>query len=161
MKKIVNYGKTFAFTPAVIEYPRDVAELSAVVRGAKKLRVMGSRHSWSTGIATDQTLVSLDRMNRIQRVDERTLQVVVQGGIKLHDLIAQLDARGLALANLGSIDEQSLAGAIATGTHGTGLAFRCLADQVLSLRLVDAKGNDRTVQKGHADFDAVVVGLGC
>jgi L-gulono-1,4-lactone dehydrogenase len=161
MRKIVNYGKNVAFAPESVAIPSNVAELRDVVRRAERLRVIGSGHSWSTAIVTDKTLVSLDRMRGILHVDEQNLQVTVQGGIKLHELIAQLDARGLALENLGSIDEQSLAGAIATGTHGSGIAFRCLADQVVALRLVDAEGNDRVVRRVDPDFDAVVVGLGC
>jgi L-gulonolactone oxidase len=161
MRKIVNYGKNVTFSPGSVVLPGNVAELRDVVRRAGRLRVIGSGHSWSTAIVTDGTLVSLDRMRGILHVDEQNLHVTVQGGIKLHELIAQLDARGLALANLGSIDEQSLAGAIATGTHGSGVAFRCLADQVVALRLVDAEGNDRVVRRTDPDFDAVVVGLGC
>lgn len=161
MKKIVNFGKNLAFTPARVAYPESAAELQGLVRQAKKLRVMGSGHSWSPAIVTDQTLVSLDRMKRVLRVDEAGLRVTVQAGIKLKELIAELESRGLALANLGSIAEQSLAGAISTGTHGTGLGFSCLAAQVVALRLVDGAGNDRALAKGDPDFDAVVVGLGC
>lgn len=161
MKKIVNFGKNVAFTPAHVAYPTSAEALQRLVRQAQKLRVMGSAHSWSRAIVTDQTLVSLDRMNRVLQVDEAGLRVTVQAGIKLKELIAALDRRGLALANLGSIAEQSIAGAISTGTHGTGLAFPCLAAQVVGLRLVDGQGNDRALQKGDPDFDAVVVGLGC
>lgn len=161
MKRIENFGRTFDFTPARVAYPESIAELRRVVSGARKVRVMGSRHSWSKGIVTDDTLVSLDRMNRVLAVDHEAKRVTVQAGIKLDDLVAELDNRGLALANLGSIADQSLAGAISTGTHGTGLGFGCLADQVESLSLIDGRGDERRLDRGHADFDAVVVGLGC
>ena len=100
-------------------------------------------------------------MNRFVRIDEGARRVTVQAGIKLKDLIAGLEEHGLALANLGSIDEQSLAGAISTGTHGTGLGFQCLASQIESLALIDGAGNERHIGKSHPDFNAVVVGLGC
>jgi L-gulonolactone oxidase len=158
---IRNYGNTWSFTPRTVAYPTSVDELRRLVAGAKKVRVMGTRHSWSTGIVTDDTLISLDRMNRVLAVDAVARRVTVQAGIKLKDLIAELEYRGLALANLGSIAEQSLAGAISTGTHGSGIAFRCLADQVQSLALVDGRGEERRLDRGHPDFDAVVVGLGC
>lgn len=160
-KTVVNFGRNVSFVPATIETPATVAELQSLVRRAKKLRVMGSRHSWSPAIATDQTLVSLERMARIQRVDEAAQRVTVQAGIPLKTLIAELDRRGLALSNLGSIAEQTLAGAIATGTHGTGLGFPCLAAQVVALRFIDGAGDDRRLERGDPDFDAVVVGLGC
>jgi L-gulono-1,4-lactone dehydrogenase len=161
MTTFANYGKNWAFTPSRVHYPASAAELQRLVRGATKLRVMGARHSWSKGIVTDQTLVSLDGMNRILHVDVAAKRVTVQAGIRLKDLIAGLDARGLALSNLGSIHEQSLAGAISTGTHGSGLGFRCLADQVERLKLIDGNGDERTLGREDADFDAAVVGLGC
>jgi L-gulonolactone oxidase len=158
---VKNFGRTWTFRPSTIAYPETAAQLQAVVAGARKVRVMGSRHSWSQGIVTDGTLVSLDRMNRLVRVDKESLRVTVQAGIKLRDLIAGLEEHGLALANLGSIDEQSLAGAISTGTHGTGKAFRCLAAQVESLELIDGAATPRLLGRSDPDFNAVVVGLGC
>jgi len=160
-RQIVNYGGNVVFSPALIEYPESAAELAAIVRRATKLRVVGSAHSWSRGIVTDDTLVSLDRMARVIEVDVVNLRVTVQAGIKLKALIEALEARGLALANLGSICDQSLAGATSTATHGTGIGFRCLAAQVESLRLIDGEGIDRVLRKGEPDFDAVIVGLGC
>jgi L-gulono-1,4-lactone dehydrogenase len=159
--QIKNYGRTWSFSPKTLVTPTTTSELRRVVASAKKLRVMGTRHSWSTGIVTDDTLISLDAMNRVLAVDTARLRVTVQAGIKLKELIAELEKRGLALANLGSIAEQSLAGAISTGTHGSGLAFRCLADQVQSLSLIDGRGEERHLDRSHPDFDAVVVGLGC
>ena len=161
LRQVVNYGRNVAFAPAEIATPGSAAELREVVRRSARVRVMGSRHSWSRAIVTDDTLVSLERMTRIVAVDEATLQVTVQAGVTLRALIAELDRRGLALANLGSIDRQTVAGAISTGTHGTGLAFQCLAAQVVALRLVDGRGEERALRRGDADFDAVVVGLGC
>jgi len=161
MKSFANYGHNWSFAPARVEHPETVAALQDIVRRATKVRVMGARHSWSKGIVTTDTLVSLDRMNRILQVDESSLRVTVQGGIRLRALIDALDARGLALANVGSIDRQSLAGALATGTHGTGLGFQCLAAQVENLKLIDGRGNERTLRKTDDAFQAAAVGLGC
>jgi L-gulonolactone oxidase len=161
MTQIKNYGRTWSFRPSSVAYPESAEEIAALVAKANKVRVMGSRHSWSKGIVTDGTLLSLDRMNRLVRVDKEKLRVTVQAGITLRALSARLEEHGLALANLGSIDAQSLAGAISTGTHGTGLGFQCLAAQVESLELVDGEGKRRRLGKGDPDFDAVVVGLGC
>src|SRR5258708_33294348 len=100
MKRVENYGRTWSFRPSVIAYPETADEIADIVVRARKVRVMGSRHSWSKGIVTPDTLLSLDRMNRVVRVDEAKLRVTVQAGIKLSDLIAELERRGLALANL-------------------------------------------------------------
>jgi L-gulonolactone oxidase len=159
--RVRNYGKTWTFRPSELRYPQSAEELRALVASAKKVRVMGSRHSWSKSIVTDGTLVSLDRMNRLVSVDKENLRVTVQAGIKLRDLNARLEQHGLALANLGSIDDQSLAGAISTGTHGTGMAFQCLAAQVESLELIDGGGQDRHLDKSDPALSAVAVGLGC
>ncbi len=121
---------------------------------------MGARHSWSRGIVTDDTVVSLDRMNRVRDVDRDALRVTVGAGIRLKDLIVELEQRGFALANLGSIAEQSLAGAVSTGTHGTGIGFKCLADQVQSLSLVDGRGDIRHIDRDHPDFNAAAVSFG-
>lgn len=160
MRQVENYGETWSFTPGEVLEPESAAELAAIVKRARQVRVMGARHSWSRGIITEHTLLSLDRMNRVVQVDREALRVTVQAGIRLKDLIQELESRGLALANLGSIAEQSLAGAISTGTHGTGLGYRCLADQVQGLRLIDGRGEERELHRDHPDFDAVVVGLG-
>jgi FAD/FMN-containing dehydrogenase len=161
MTTVRNFARTWRFTPAAVAYPTTVAELVAVVRGARKLRTVGSAHSWSTGIVTDATLVSLDKLCRVLEVDRAALRVTVQAGIKLKHLIRELEAHGLALANLGSIAEQSLAGAIATATHGTGLGFRCLASQVEAVKLIDGAGTERCYRPSDPAFAAVLTGLGC
>ncbi len=160
MATIRNFGNNVVFEPAHVASPRSAEELVAIMKGARKVRVMGARHSWSEAIVTDDTLVSLDEMRQLVELDKEKRVARVQAGMKLFELIAALEAEGMALENLGSISEQSIAGAIATGTHGTGIEFQCLASQVESLRLIDGEGNDRRYDKGEPDFDAVVVGLG-
>jgi L-gulonolactone oxidase len=159
--KLRNFGQTWSFSPREWLFPRSEREIADAVCAARKVRVVGSAHSWSRGVITDHTLLSLDRMNRIVHVDRAALRVTVQAGIKLKQLIAQLAKLGLALSNLGSIADQSLAGAIATGTHGSGRNFRCLADQVEAFRLIDGEGRERRFTRGQGDFDAALVGLGC
>jgi FAD/FMN-containing dehydrogenase len=86
--------------------------------------------------------------------------VTVQGGMRLYELTAYLDRHGLALESLGSIDRQTVAGVIATGTHGSGRRFRCLSAQVARLELVDGTGRAVVLERGHPDFAGAVVGLG-
>jgi L-gulono-1,4-lactone dehydrogenase len=155
-----NYGGNVRFTPRVHARPRDVEELARVVREAKHVRAVGAAHSWSPAIVTDDTLVSLDRMRGVLVLDRERKQVTVQGGMRLRELNAYLHANGLALANLGSIDAQSVAGVIATGTHGTGKQFRCISAQVARLELIDGTGKHVVLERGQPDFDGAVVGLG-
>ena len=158
---IINYGKTWRFSPLWLEMPKTVEQLADIIKNAQKVRVMGARHSWSKGIITEDTLISLDKINRLLEVDQAQKQIRVQAGIRLKDLVARLEKHGLALSNLGSIDSQSLAGAICTGTHGTGINFQCLASQVEAFRMLDAHGNTHTFNKNDADFYAILVGMGC
>lgn len=158
---IQNFGRTWRFEPRRVVFPEDAAAVAAIVRQSAQLRVMGARHSWSRAIVTDDTVMSLDRQDRVLAIDHEAMTVRVQAGIRLKDLVRQLAREGLALANLGSIAEQSVAGAMATGTHGTGLGFRCLADQAVALQLVDGTGAVREIARDHPDFDAAAVSLGC
>lgn len=155
---IRNYGRNVRFAPRRRVLPRTSAELARIVRESRRVRAVGAAHSWSPAIVTDDTLVSLDAMRSVISLD-RT-QVTVQGGMRLRELGKHLDAHGLALANLGSIDSQSVAGVIATGTHGTGAQFRCLGAQVARLALIDGTGREVTLERGHPDFAGAVVGLG-
>ena len=157
---IRNFGKNLAFTPRRVVHPTTPAELAAVIREAAHVRAVGGAHSWSPAIVTDDTLVSLDRMRAVVSLDRARRQVTVQGGMRLRELNAYLDQHGLALASLGSIDTQAVAGVIATGTHGSGREFRCLSSQVARLELIDGTGTAVTVERGHPDFDGAVVGLG-
>ncbi len=135
-------------------------EIAAVIRSAPKLRAVGAAHSWSPAIVTDDTLVSLDRMRDVIELDRAAKTITVQGGMRLRELNRYLDQQGLALANLGSIDSQSVAGVIATGTHGTGQGFGCLSTQVARLAWIDGTGREVTVERGHPDFSGTVVALG-
>ncbi len=160
MGSVRNWASNVRFTPRRRASPRSIEELQAVVREAKKLRAVGAAHSWSPAIVTDDTLVSLDRMRRVIALDRAAMTVTVQGGMRLRELNRHLDQHGLALANLGSIDSQSVAGVIATGTHGTGRNFGCLSTQVARLELIDGAGRAVTVSRGDPDHAGAVVGLG-
>ena len=160
MPTVRNYGKNVAFRPRRVAAPRTVDELVEVVRSSDRLRAVGAAHSWSPAIVTDDTLVTLDRMRRPLALDRERMQVTVEGGMRLRELNRWLDGHGLALASLGSIDSQSVAGVIATGTHGSGRAFPCLSAQVARLELVDGRGERVTLARGEPDFAGAVVGLG-
>ena len=123
------------------------------------MRVVGAGHSFSGVVPTDGTLLSLDRLDRVLDVDRDSGLVRAEAGIRLHRLVRELHAHGLALPNLGDIDAQSLAGALVTGTHGTGAKLGNLAASVEAMELVLADGSELTVDGGD-ELRAARVGLG-
>ena len=131
--------------PAAIERPTSIAEITAALERAalrgETVRAVGSGHSFSDIALTGGRLLTLERMNRVLDVDRATGLVRVQAGIAISELNARLAEHGLALENLGDIDVQSIAGAIATATHGTGARLRNISSQVAALTLVLADGS--------------------
>ncbi|HET9094573.1 MAG TPA: D-arabinono-1,4-lactone oxidase [Solirubrobacteraceae bacterium] len=130
--------------PQLIERPRDVDELRGALDHARaagrRVRVAGSGHSFTGLAVTDGVQISLERMTQVLAVDPTSGLVQVEAGITIGALNAALDRHGLALENLGDIDRQSLAGATATGTHGTGRRLGNLSSQLREVELMTADG---------------------
>jgi FAD-linked oxidoreductase len=140
-----NWGRNQSCSPAAVEQPESELEVVEAVHRARRagqtVKVVGAGHSF-TGIAcTDGRLLHLDRLDRVVALDAEARTVTVEGGIPLWKLNEELAMRGLALANLGDIDRQSISGAIATATHGGGKRFGGLATFVQGLELVTADGD--------------------
>ncbi len=126
------------------------------------MKAVGRGHSFNDIALTDGVLISLDGLRGVREVDRSTGRVTVGAGTPLHELNEWLAVEGLALRNLGDIDRQTVAGAISTGTHGTGLQFGGLATQVVGLDLVLADGSTVTCSSAQQPdlFAAARVGLG-
>lgn len=139
-----NFSGRVACQPERFSQPASEADLCAAVREAaaagRELRVAGTGHSFTPLCATRGTLVSLDDWQGVVSVDRARRRATVRAGTKLHALGEPLLAAGLAMANLGDVDVQALAGAVSTGTHGTGPSLRNLSSQVAGARLVLASG---------------------
>lgn len=145
-----NWARIERATPRRVHRPADVDELAKAVGEAaaagRRMRALGSGHSF-TGIAVadgDTDAIELGAWKGVVSVrpeDAGTALVTVRSGTTLRELNAALDALGLAMTNLGDIDAQTIAGAISTGTHGTGARFGGLATQVAGLELVLADGS--------------------
>ncbi len=161
-----NWAGNQRSRPARVERPTTEAEVVDVVRRAVaddlRVRVVGAAHSFTAMARTDDVLVSLDGLAGVVAFDDATGRVAVRAGTRLCDLNPQLDARGLAMPNLGDIAYQSVAGAISTSTHGTGLGFRSIAAGVVGLRLVAGDGTVVVLDDDHdSDLrDVARVGLG-
>jgi len=160
-----NWSGGQGCAPIAVERPASRAEVvEAVGRAAaagRRLRAAGAGHSFSDAAVTEGTLVLCDRLDRVLDADPASGRVRVEAGIRLSKLNAELALRGLALENLGDIDAQSLAGALATGTHGTGGRLANLSAQVEEVELVLADGSERTLTAADGDLlRAARVGLG-
>ncbi len=140
-----NWAGTATATPARWCRPRSEAEISAAVKDAAsaglRVRALGSGHSFTAVAATSGVALDLSQWTGITAADTRTGLVTVRSGTTLRALNAELSGLGLAMANLGDIDAQTVAGALSTGTHGTGARLGGLATQVTSLELVLADGS--------------------
>src|SRR3954453_18809992 len=156
----VNWSGSQQAAPKHFARPSSRHELAGLVASAPgPIRVAGAGHSFSGGVVTDGTLLSLDALARVLDADHASGLVRVEGGIRLRALSRELHARGLAMPNLGDIDTQSLAGALATGTHGTGTRLPNLSGQLVSVELVLADGSERTIDGGD-ELLAARVSLG-
>lgn len=141
-----NWAGDQRCSPAARLEPSSEEELLEAFSGAERVRVAGSGHSFSEIALTDGLQVSLKRFDRVLDSDSSSGLVRVQGGIRLHELGIELARRGLAMENLGDVDAQTLAGALATGTHGTGIGFRNLSANVEAMKLVTAHGVEEVTE---------------
>ena len=159
-----NWARTERVRPRRVEYPPTVEAVRRAVQAAAqrglRVKAVGAGHSF-TGIAVaPDVLLVLDDLTGLVEVDAARQRVRLLAGTRLHRIPALLAPHGLAMQNLGDIDRQSLAGAISTGTHGTGLAFGGLATQVVGATIVTADGELLRVEEGDPELPAVALGLG-
>src|SRR5262245_48744237 len=160
-----NWAHTLKFKPERFCEPDTETKVVEIVKDALarsgRVRTRGGGHSWSHFVVTDDTLVHLDRLNKGLIADVLKRRYTVQAGIRLNDLIHNLALDGLAMKNLGSITEQSIAGAISTGTHGTGIRLGNLSTSIVGLKLVTGTGDLLTIKESDADLlDAARVSVG-
>jgi FAD-linked oxidoreductase len=149
--------------------PTTEAEIIEIINTARdnyeKVRVVGAGHSWNDIMLTNDHLISLDKYNKVLHVDRETRQVTVQAGIRLWQLADALEEYGLAFQNLGTIKKQSIAGAISTGTHGTGVSLGNLSTFVVRMRIITSRKGPNQIVEIDANtnpelFQAARVALG-
>jgi len=161
-----NWGRSESVRPQRIEFPRtvDAVQRAVVAAAARRLpiKAVGAGHSF-TGIAVAPgVLLDLRDLSGLVSMDPDRARVTLLAGTRLHQVPALLAPYGLAMENLGDIDRQSVAGAISTGTHGTGARFGGLATQVVGATLVTASGELLRVDEteNRELLAAVALGLG-
>ncbi len=145
-RAVRNWARNEACVPAGFARPETTAQVASLVEDARRLgpegrvKVIGAGHSFTPIAMTKGTLLNLGAMDKVLEVDRGSGRVTVQAGIRLRELNDRLAALGLALHNLGDINVQSLAGAISTATHGTGVHLGNIATAVVGLELVTGTG---------------------
>ncbi|KAI6381764.1 D-arabinono-1,4-lactone oxidase [Pyricularia grisea] len=161
-----TWARTFSSLPELYLQPESEAEIEKIVNLARRCRrrvtVVGCGHSPSDLTCTSGWLVNLDNYNKVLDINRLTGVVRMQSGIRLYALAAELERVGLAMPSLGSINEQSIAGAISTGTHGSSLQHGLISDDVVELKLTLGDGTTRSCSATEDPdlFRAALLSLG-
>ena len=158
--RFTNWAGNQTFAPAAIVAPRSEAEVQAALRGATSVRATGAGHSFTPLQATAGTLLAMDALHGIVGVDAAAGRVVARPGTPIGAFGPPLWDAGLALANQGDIDSQTIAGAVATATHGSGLELPSFSATLRRARLVLASGDVLEVGEDDPRLPAVQVSLG-
>jgi len=156
-----NWAGNLTYSTDHLHSPATVEEVRQVVKSCDKLRALGSRHSFNAIADSTANQISLKRLDKMS-LDEKARTVTVGGGVTYGALSPWLDGRGYALHNLASLPHISVAGAIATATHGSGIHNGNLATPVAGLEIVTANGEVARLSraKDGNSFMGAVVGLG-
>ncbi|MGW6295566.1 FAD-binding protein [Streptomyces sp. NPDC055058] len=161
-ESVTNWAGNITYAGAELRRPRTLDELRALVRGGGRVRVLGSGHSFNRIADPGEggLLLSLDAMPPRIDVDTAARTVVAGGGVRYAELARTVHAHGLALPNMASLPHISVAGSVATGTHGSGVTNGPLASAVREVELVTADGELRRIGRADDRFGAVVTSLG-
>ncbi len=156
-----NWAGNITYSTDHVYSPGSMDEVRKVVQSCSKLRALGSRHSFNTIADSSSNQISLQHLGQVD-IDDKAHTVTVNGGVKYGQLAPVIDARGYALHNLASLPHISVAGAIATATHGSGIQNGNLATAVSGLEIVTADGNllQLSREKDGDQFLGAVVHLG-
>lgn len=166
MKEWTNWSGSLRFKPATFLQPRTEEELCAMVHQSHaqgvKVRVAGAGHSSSALVKTEETLFRLDHFKGIVSINEQAQTATLRTGMTVHEANSALQEVNLALFNTGDVDVQMLAGAIATGTHGSGRKLQNLSSMLTGVRLINNEGQiESYTEEEHPErMKALRVSLG-
>ena len=155
-----NWSKNIEFNDRKYFQPESISELQELIRTNQKIRVRGTAHCFNDIADTSSYAINLSKMPKTIEVDVEKKSVLVAAGLKYGELAPVLHEQGWALDNLASLPHISIAGSISTGTHGSGVKNKNLANQVISFDVVTAEGEIRHIDRSNPAFSAMVVGLG-
>ncbi|MFD6321798.1 FAD-binding protein [Streptomyces sp. NPDC058442] len=160
---VTNWAGNITYAAEELRRPPTLDALRALVAGGSRVRVLGSGHSFNeiAEAGADGVLLSLDALPPQIDVDTAARTVRVGGGVRYAELARQVHRHGLALANMASLPHISVAGSVATGTHGSGVGNGPLASSVRTVELVTADGSTVRIDRGdEARFGGAVTSLG-
>ena len=158
--ELANWSGTYRFTARQVIEARTIEEVRRAVAAGGRVRAVGTRHSFNDLADNGATLVTVTGVAPDPVIDEAARTVTVGAGATYGAIAVWLQQRGWALGNLASLPHISVAGAIATGTHGSGSGNRILSASVAGLDYVDAGGELRHAGRADPGFEAMAVGLG-
>lgn len=161
-EKLKNWAGNLTYSTGNVFYPNSVEKVQELVKKLEKLRPLGTRHCFNKIADSKDNLISTKELNKVVSLDVKALTVTVESGIKYGDLCPWLDEKGFALHNLASLPHISVAGSIATATHGSGVGNGNLASAVRALEFVAADGSviHLSKEKDGERFLAAVVAFG-
>lgn len=158
--RLTNWAGNVTYGAARVHRPESVEEVRRVVAGSRRVRALGSGHSFSLVADTSGDLVRLDGLPPLVEIDTARSTVTVGAGMRYAEVAAELHRNGFALPNMASLPHISVAGSCATGTHGSGDGRRCLSASVVALELVGPDGGLAELRRGDDGFPGAVVALG-
>lgn len=157
-----NWAGNLTYGTDRLHLPETIEEVQEVVRTCRKVRALGSRHSFNAIADSTEHQVCLERLKRVVELDETSRHVTIEAGVLYGELCPFLDSLGFALHNLASLPHISVVGSCATATHGSGTGNGNLATAVSGIEFVAGDGSLITLSRGDAstDFEGAVVNLG-
>jgi alditol oxidase len=162
MEHLKNWAGNLEYSTGNVHYPKTVAELQEVVKKCKSLKALGSRHSFNKIADSTENQVSLQELNKLISIDTASNTVTVESGMRYGELAPLLHEKGYALHNLASLPHITIAGAVATATHGSGIKNGNLSTGISAIEFVNAAGDlvSLSKQKDGEQFNGAVVALG-
>jgi xylitol oxidase len=157
-----NWAGNYIYRAAQIHQPETIEQIQELIARRHKVKALGTRHSFNDIADSPGDLISLDRFDKILELDQERRTVTVEAGVRYGNLARWLHAQGYALHNLASLPHISVAGACATGTHGSGDRQGNLATAVSGIELVTGTGDAVVLsrEQDREQFAGAVVGLG-
>lgn len=159
-----NWAGTTRCTPTSVHQPQTIQELESIIKAAafakSTVRPLGAGHSFTPVATTSDIRIQLDHLSGISGLDMENGTVTFRAGTRLRDVPDLLGPIGLALTNQGDVDPQSVAGAVSTGTHGTGLGYTGFGGMLRSFKLVTPDGRERLCSPDADGIDAEIFRLG-
>jgi xylitol oxidase len=162
MEHLKNWAGNLEYSTGNVHYPKTVEQIQEVVKKCKKLKALGSRHSFNKIADSTENQVSLKEFNKVVSLDAAANTVTVESGMKYGELAPYLHEKGFALHSLASLPHITIAGAIATATHGSGIKNGNLSTGISAIEFVNAAGDlvALSKKKDGEQFNGAVVALG-